>query len=257
MLKKEQVPSSPTDTQNRLNISTPSTLLYKTHLWLHVLRALSHFISLALTQQCAPLSWRWLYSAVQLLCYPYTMLTLCRQALQGSVFWRRAVENTNMLQHMLLTLPLLLSCTSFSSSPQPCPLCRVTAAPPLNFHEPPLFLPVCVCVCVWSLETLHYQTCCCCWDWLTWLVLASWKCWAFSSPSTVNSFHSALLLSPPPSLRTFPLFFSFLPYSPPPPFSCCCVLWLVALTVPLQVNAGNWAKSQACSDPQREDQVTL
>lgn len=141
------------DTQNRLNISTPSTLLYKTHLWLHVLRALSHFISLALTQQCAPLSWRWLYSAVQLLCYPYTMLTLCRQALQGSVFWRRAVENTNMLQHMLLTLPLLLSCTSFSSSPQPCPLCRVTAAPPLNFHEPPLFLPVCVCVCVVSRNT--------------------------------------------------------------------------------------------------------
>lgn len=60
---------------------------------------------------------------------------------------------------MLLTFPLL-PCTDSANflllSTGPV-FSSASATPLLNFHEPPLLFAVCVCVYVWTLETLHWH----------------------------------------------------------------------------------------------------
>lgn len=123
----------------------------------------------------------------------------------------------------------------------------------------------CVCVCVWSLETLHYHalintklaaggT-----DWLDWAGHREVLRLRHSSPSNVHSFHSALFLfpptPPPPPQSPFPLF-SFSPFSlstPALPPQSGCTGWqcLCRWTLGIRPRVG------PAVTPLSGDQVTL
>ena len=140
---------------NRNRSPHTHTSIKQTHPLFLSLQVSPHHPCVALTQQplCAPpLCWRWLYSAVQLLCYPATLLA-AQAASAGLSVLKGPEDDTNMLQHMLLllTLPLCTDSANFLllllllHSPV---LSSPAAAPPLlNFHEPPQTPAECVCVC--------------------------------------------------------------------------------------------------------------
>lgn len=165
-------------------------------------------------------SWRWLHAAAPL-------LHVCpAQPLQGSVLWReQATTQKHAATHAADAPSMLLHWLS-KPPPPPPPLCRpvlslVAASPLLGFHSS-------VCEC-------GLNTTITCKDWKWPDRAASEKCWTLSS-------HLLCQLFPLFSWNAFPLFSVFSLSS-----------WL---TVPLQVNAGNWAKVWACSDPPlRGDQL--